>query len=76
MLVQQHVGRQCGPKSAYLVLTNSTAYFRMPSFLLRFDDATSKLMQLRFVPSESTGSYLGTPQERESYVVRRETGKE
>ena len=26
-----------GPKSAYLVLTNSTAYCRMPAFTLRFD---------------------------------------
>jgi hypothetical protein len=26
-----------GPKSVYLVLSNSTAYFRMPSFLLRLD---------------------------------------
>ena len=26
-----------GPKSAYLVLTSSTAYFRIPSFRLRFD---------------------------------------
>jgi hypothetical protein len=32
--------------------------FRVPITLVFIDDATSSLMQLRFVASESTGSYL------------------
>ena len=57
MLVQQHLGRRVCPKSAYLVLTRSTAYLRMPSLRLRFEVRPRALW---ISPDPPSTSYLPT----------------